>query len=258
MEDRQQKIELYITGDLTGDALKAFEQALLTDKDLARDVRIAKDLEQAFQDAHFEDILSPELTALGKEFIPDTSLNALKKESKTNYLFFHRYKWGIAASILLLVSMGIIWMWSNKGMNSEDLYVAYYEPYQTTQLTRSTTSMNELNRNIIEQYDNKNYSEVITLIESNLDSFSNKATMQLLLGNCYLNVVPSQMDKSISLFQQLANQEGKLYTNAANWYLAMTYLKAQQQEKAIPILKQLAKKGVGKYPKLAQQLLSEK
>jgi cytochrome c-type biogenesis protein CcmH/NrfG len=254
----QEEIDLYLNNKLEGEELKDFEQEMSSDKTLGRKVKITNDLDKAMDDYAFEEDLVAQLKVISANYPKNEMTNAEKEKEANSKGFVAKNKWLISIGIILLTIVAIIYFGklSAKEAINEQIFAANYEPYQSLQSDRSSTAEEDYIA-IIDFYENQQYQEVMPLLEDYIIKNPNQVNSQIMLGNVYLNVLPLQNQKAIDLFQTISNTENKLFSEVAQWYLALAYLKNNEKENAVPILEKLAKKSVGKYSKLAEKLLTQ-
>ena len=255
MEDniKQEKIELYLTGKLKDGELEEFEQTLESDEDFAQDVEIMRDLEEAMDDFEYEKDLSNKLKFLGKKYITEDTL----KEVKTARIIpMYKKKWFVAATVLLIVVAGGLFFQNALQLKSDaNLFATYYKSYPSNLLTRGGNDATY--KEIEELYNENDFAAAISLLEQRIVEKPNDTSSKILLGNSYLSLKPAKVKEAIRVFKPLADDTENMYHETAQWYLSLSYIQNKQNQLAEPILKSLAKKEYGKYPKLARELLEQ-
>jgi cytochrome c-type biogenesis protein CcmH/NrfG len=255
MEDniKQERIELYLTGQLKDKDLKEFEQTLESNEAFAQDVEIMRDLEEAMDDFEYEKELSSKLKFLGKKYITE---DIVEKKSTTRVVPIFRKRWFVAATILLVVIAGGLLFQNAFQLNANtDLFATYYKSYPSDLLTRGEND--NAYSEIVELYNENDFIATVSLLEKRLTNKPNDTASKILLGNSYLSLEPANVEKAIETFKPLADDKKNVYNETAQWYLALSYIQNKQNELAEPILKSLSLKEYGKYPKLAKELLKE-
>ena len=253
----QEEIDLYLNNKLEGEELKDFEREMSSNKELERKVKISGDLDIAMDDHAFEEDLKAKLKMISANYPKSQTLNNENEKEADQKGFVTQNKWLITIGIILLTIVAIAYFWkpSPKEATNEQIFAANYEPYESLQSDRSSTAEEDYIA-IIGFYDNQQYQEAMPLLEDYTSKSPNQANAQIMLGNVYLNVLPAQTQKAIDLFQSISSSDNKLFSEVAEWYLALAYLKNDEKEKALPVLESLAEQSVGKYSKLAEKLLS--
>jgi len=262
MTDYKQ-IDQYINGELTGEALANFEAKLLTNKELAEEVALYKDVEMTLTSVYTHEREDAELTQtfnqLGKKYftkeatIQETDSTKIKQDNtkvvqlqptskenekgKSSSLRWLRPVIGLA--VAALIALLIFQPWQS------DLIRPFDTPYELAIIKRSPDSQ------ALEQaqkaYNSGDYAAALPVFEQ----YPDKVEVQLAKGNTehYLG----KTDAAINTFQQIASG-GSVYVSTANWYLAGAYLQKNQAEKAKAALNKI--KG-GQYYEKAQKLLDE-
>lgn len=255
-ENKQEIIELYLLGELEPDVLQEFEAQLATDTRLQQRVELAKDLQDALDDAQEEVLFSEKLSILNDKYLEEGNTQPKKEQTpKSNQ---RRNIIGITLLITSIMVSYFIWQQLNtpKTIAPDEVFASYYEPYSSNKLARGGDNADEAYLNAIEAYDNKNYSAAITSLAQRVAAKPKEIPTQLLLGNSYLNVSPPETAKAITLFKNIAEGE-TIYTTSANWYLALAYLQNNQSEAAKVIFENLSENASGEFANLAKQILSE-
>ncbi|KZS41002.1 hypothetical protein AWE51_23915 [Aquimarina aggregata] len=216
------KIESYIAGSLSKEELIAFEKEISLNPELSQEVEKHKSLHAALSD--------PDTIAFKKKLI---KISAAIKEEETASSSFFSAPWKIAASIIVILSIGaLVWNYTGKTVDTQDLYLAYYTPFLTEDTTRGKTDTQL--QDIIENYNNKDYETVIGELEK-LPNLDRKEKLQLYLGNSYLNT--NQEEKAITVFEDF-EKDSKFY-EVAKWYLSLTYLKLDKKNIVISVLDEI-------------------
>lgn len=267
MEYNYEDIEQYVKGQLTGEALAKFETELRTNEALAEEVALYKNtdlvLAEKFQYEKEDAELAQTFGQLGqkyfhkKEAVTTEVLPATPEipQDKTKVVPIRKtqpsdteitspgiLRWlkpaaglAIAAAIVLLIFQP----WQ------KNLLDTYYQPY-ALQLTERSSDEKDLMQ-AQKDYLAKKYTSALSIFEKHPDNIE----VQLARGNCEFNL--GDTDAALKTFQTIA-LKNSIYTPTANWYLALTYLKQNQPEKAKLILQNIPK---GTYYQKAQDLLRQ-
>lgn len=222
-----EKIDAYLKGKLESDDLKSFKKTLAYNKELQEEIEKYKLVQTALKNRDSIDFRK-KLQQIDGELKREESTE--KNNTSVSWL-----NWKIAAVFITLIGVSSLWYLQNSV--EEDLFSSYYTPYPMSDLTRGqditpdATSLKKMTLN----YRNKEYQKVIAFFENKLDTITNDR-LKLYLGNSYLNT--GQEDKAIIAFQSI-HVKSAFYQDA-QWFLALTYIKVDEQVKAIPILKKLS------------------
>jgi len=144
-------------------------------------------------------------------------------------------KWMVAASLLVLTTLGI---WSVKSLyypSNEVIYEDYFQVDRNTiQPVVRGESLKTIEYRAFVAYEAQDYYKAINLFNS--VKTPDEAYIIYYKGLCFLALEKS--DEAIALLSEVATQpaldsETADFREKANWYLAMAYLKNNETEKAI-------------------------
>jgi len=260
-----EQIERYIEGKLEGEALAKFKAKLLTNKALAEEVALYKDVNMTLTSAYAHEqedaALAQTFNQLGKKYftksttiIQETDSAKIKqdntrvvpmrltpKEKNTNQ--WSGFRWlrpAIGLAVAALIAL-LIWQpWQGSLVDS------YYQPYALNITERSGDK--EQLAQAEKAYKSGDYAAALPVFEQ----YPNNVEVQLAKGNAAYNL--GKLDAAATTFQQIASGNS-IYTSTANWYLALTYLKQEKTAEAQTILQKIPNNS-DDY-KQAQQLLNE-
>lgn len=235
-----EKIELYLLNELPADETIAFEKQISMDSELELEVEKHRELQRVLSDTD---------TLLFKEKLHKIS-KEIKQESLDEKAISYSFIWKIAASIVIIVGVGtLLWNILNTSEDFSDLYAAYYELYPVEDVIRGNTQVEK--DIIMKSYADGDYQKVVSILSDNT-SFPLTEQFRLYLGNSYLNLGNEQ--EALKQFQQISDDSK--YSENANWYQALTYLKLKNAEKSSALLKEIVDFD-GVYKEKAQELLTK-
>lgn len=174
-----------------------------------------------------------------------------------------------AASIVFVLSLA--WYYSNNStVNYQQEYAAAFEQYDNRLSEAVNLELSEQGfggnpdkdalKGILiamEAYDNKAYPKAITLLQKCLEtkpSGTYQNQLALYLGLSYL--ASNKTQKAIAQFQNVISKK-EANQRVAEWYLALTFLQAEQIEEAKIILGELKNAETNPYQKKASTLLQK-
>lgn len=235
-----ENIEAYLDGTLTGDQLKAFEEQLQSDKELASQLALFQNVDQAIGDKatlNFQKMVA----AQGEKFLHNTS-GQVKNESKV--IRFSR-PWAIAAALLaLIVSAMIFWnIQSADPPSTEALFAQNFETYPLNQSVRGGSTDNSVLKIGVQQYQGKDYLAAAQTFEPLAQADQSDMLVAFCLANAYLNQEPPQFDFAKRELQRIIDDGVNIYVLRAKWYLALIFLKEGNIEKTKSLLKAVAQSG---------------
>ena len=116
MDERQHiRIDQYLSGEMTAEERTAFERELVADAALAREVALQREIEGALTEPEIEDLEQK----LAEIMQPEGKVRTLRGDWRS---------WAVAASVVLLLGLGLL-LWRNAAQprSPEELYLAYAE-----------------------------------------------------------------------------------------------------------------------------------
>jgi|GEM_PF-1713005 len=164
----------------------------------------------------------------------------------------------IAAVILMLVLPSIIYlMWNAQTINQDHLFAMNFEPYRPTGNVRTIdapTLETELEK-AFTAYSEGNYQQSAEKFENVLKINPEERLAHFYAAMSRLAQEPSQLEKARNHFEkQLEITE---YKEQTEWYLALTYLRLKEHDKATALLQKVAGRNPGFKQKEAQDLLNQ-
>jgi len=222
-EKQQQLMDDYLNGVLSDEDLMLLRKEVELDPELLEELRNSKELLVGLKVQH-KNSVKAELTALYQK-------TKLKKEEKRRINPFYYY--GIAASFLLLIALGVVFFTQSSKNSHEEIYATYYKPMAAVSNYRGTDT-EDIKSVAIEYYKNQNYlaasHEFKLLLKSNKEDVYTK----ILLSNCYLNINKEQ--EAIAILAEIKDVDDLYYSQYIYWYLGLAYLKTDQVEKCQEIM----------------------
>lgn len=214
--DKFSLIEKYFEDTLSPKEREEFDSLINTDSEFKKDFEFQTNLQQAIQQNKREE-LKKELQDL--EF---SITNKVKKKSAFPLL-------KVAASIVLIFSLGAYFLLNNNPTSSEDLFQEYYSPYENVvqPIVRGESSETIEFKAFI-SYEKQEYKGALTLFEA---AYNNTQKPHLLLykANCLLSL--QQPEQAISALNEYLTKE-EIFKDKANWYLGLSYLQLNNKEQA--------------------------
>ena len=241
-------IEQYLLGELKDEALQAFEARLKTDPEFRTKTEERKELFDLLERMEFRKTLSdlratrkaaPSNDILTKSFVPRSRKRLYRVIS-------------LAAAMLILISVPIFLINQNNS-KKDRLVEKYFEPYDNV-LTFRGDEDDILVQQAMQAYDRGNWNECIERSEKALRQHP-ESTAELMF---YIGVAALAEGRGKKAVYYLSNSEitkSKL-AFAAEWYLALTYLKIREKDKAVVKLRQIKSSG-SSYAAAAEELLRD-
>lgn len=239
-------IDRYFENSLSPKEQLLFNDLLQNDQEFKNEFVFRKDLKKVIAASQQEDLKS----TLGQ--FED-------KIHKSSRLMFLPKKWLVAASIMILASVGIYSVKSSYFPSNEVIYQSYFTSCRNTiQPVVRGENPNTIEYRAFVAYEAHNYHKAINLFNSVADP--DAAYINFYKGLSYLEV--NKSTKAIQLLLPISkatNLQGKSanFSEKANWYLALAYLKNEDNEKAIQELSYIIDQPSGTFKKEeAQEVLN--
>lgn len=216
--DNESLINSYFEGTLNPQEKVRFEQLMVTDASFAKEVAFQKQLKAAI--------------TLEERSNLKSTLKNLEKKPKSNSSRSWLY---IAAGLLVLI--GISFFFFNQNPTNEELYATYFEPYPNTvaPIVRSS-SQQDSKQNAFASYENGDYKNASKLF-GELGS-TTQEEYAFFYNAISLMMLNEDQDASRILESTSWSDE---YRGKADWYLSLSYIKQNQNEKAKTLLQSIIK-----------------
>jgi tetratricopeptide (TPR) repeat protein len=212
-------IDKYLNGELAGEELKAFEDKLKTDRQLQKELKLERELNQIILD---EDTIDFRKEVVGireemQQHKSDKSPQTVKLSSSKWYL--------LAASIVVLVGLlGYLYFIQNQQISNEKLFAQYYSKYPSNLAERSDGDISN-NPFVLglNEYEADNFEGAIRYLSLAINEDSLNYAARLYLGISHME--NNNLDKAIEDFKRIISEPGNVFIGQAKWFLALTYLK---------------------------------
>lgn len=215
-------IEDYLDNKLSSEEKNNFEERLKSDKDFTREVE-----EHAMLFNSFDEIQAQEL------LLRFGNIEQELEGGKENQFGFPVYlKWAAALAVLAVLSLVVYLNISN---SNKDLFLAYYTTYPNVE---SPVSRSDAGGEAVWRlYERGDYKQAYQLFEQALENDGADIASRFYLGICALEI--NKLTVAEEAFAKVASDKEGAYFEQAQWYLALTYLKAGKQDAAIQRLEEI-------------------
>jgi tetratricopeptide (TPR) repeat protein len=264
-----EEIEQYLNGEMDHEAALLFEEKMQSNNDLAIEVELYQsiqlegkqlqqieaeknELQQTLTQLNSQHFLKPTATTAPPSptttTVPIPNYSAEASNTKKGIFSIKRVVQLVAAAAAVFFVFLFI---KNIGTTSTDpnkLFAQYALADElTTERGTTTDSLQLLSDSL---FNTKNYTAAAPIIEQYLATNEQATDYKLALGYSYLQT--NEFEKAQTIFSEIA-QGTTLYTNKANWYMALLLLKQNNKEACAAQLK-LIEESASNY-KQAQALL---
>lgn len=221
--NRDKLIQAYVLNKLGKEEREEFDQLYKNDAAFRKEVEFHQDMAAAFSEIERKRIK----TKLQKF---EEELKAPKPKSYT--------PWLVAASVLIIVGIGLMNLFDTDG-NSDQLYMAYFEPYENVvqPITRGQ-SIENLKTTVFIAYEKQEYTKAAEgfhqLYESTDETY-------FLLYEANALMADNQLEKAIPILEKHVAMEDE-FVEKSRWYLALAYLKTEKVSQAEKLLQEIKKR----------------
>lgn len=235
--NREKLIQAYVLNKLGKEEKEEFDQLYEGDQDFRKEVEFHQDMAAAFSEMERKRIKA-KLRKFEEE---------LKSPKQKNYT-----PWLVAASVLIIVGIGLMNLF-NKEENSNQLYMAYFEPYENVvqPITRGQ-SIENLKTTVFIAYEKQEYTQASEGFQQ-LYETTNESYYLLYEANALM--ADNQLEKAISILEKHVALEDE-FVEKSRWYLALAYLKMEKIPQAKQLLQEIEHKNSYK-AKDARAILKE-
>lgn len=140
--------------------------------------------------------------------------------------------WLVAASVILLISLGFWFVKDTYYPSNEKIYTENFEPYRNIihPVVRGQ-EINTIEYKAFVAYENREFHKAINLFNSSENSEA--VYSKFYKAMCYLEI--NKSSEAINLLLPIATSSNEMnnLNEKSNWYLALAYLKNGERQKAI-------------------------
>jgi len=217
----------YLDDEMSGTEKEELEKKLASDESLRAELeglRTAKEAVEMYG-------LQQRVASVRKEMMEEKPQAIVRKISNTRRI--GRYSLAVAASIVLIAVSVIAYNFFS--LSTDKLYNEKYSSFELS----AVRGNNEVQTTGIEKaYEQKNYQEVIAL--SVKDSIRDRKN-EFLVGVSYMEL--NKPSEAISFFNEVIKADQTsihpVYKDEAEYYLALSYLKAGSYDKALELMNRI-------------------
>jgi tetratricopeptide (TPR) repeat protein len=244
--NKNEAIEKYLLGELTGEQLAAFREKLAADAGFRKEVALEQaimrnlktvgraELRQKLEGFHQE--MEPVWQADEPEAAQPLAQPAPRPKPVIQ-LKIKRHILMAVASVALLIAFTLTLRTINQTRNTpEAIFESYYEPYEEIAVMRDVPTKIAIKNEAAMAYNERNYRRSIQLFKIVLEKEKDEEAL-FYLGNAYLSA--NMPLEAIDTFEAYL-KDFDTYQTEAKWYLSLSYLKAGKDQKARKLLNELA------------------
>ncbi len=246
-QDNYILIEKYLNGELNEEEVNDFKLRLKEDATFSEEYTLQKSMNIFLEKDRNQPSLEAKLESLGKGFFEEE-----KNETEDKVIPISRNKnrnrWLIGLIATAAVAALLVFF---NPFQQDDLY-NQYASHQPISLTEKSEG-SDAGTNAESAFNQKNYALAYENITTYLQENPEDLKAELALGISALET--GKMEEAISIFEKI-NAGNSALKNYGTWYLALSYLKQKDFEKAKSFLNQVPKSENTLFEK-AQNLLKD-
>jgi TolA-binding protein len=248
-------IDKYLGGELKPEEKAAFEKRLATESALSEQVALHRQITASFRSSGRASMLA--MLAEEDANMPayqEVEVAEEKPEAKViafNNKSRQMYYWAAAAVLLLLVPFIFI----IRNNTSERIADRYFEPHKYQGATANNDTA-DLSTKAMNHYEKGKYALALPILEKMLgNNTTAEAEVQFYKGNSHLAL--NHPKDAIASFEAVLAMPANQYTEEAQWYLALSYIKAEDKTKAKELLNTIVDTQNHPFHKNASELLKK-
>lgn len=233
----EKKIEAYLSGEMTGEELEAFQEVLDNDPEVLKEVRAFQDTDAFLGERDWPDASDATarqsylkaLESLQAKQIPEKIDQVLNEKSSSPFPYWR----AIAASFAVIV-VSFAWFYLQPAPTGPELF---HEFYNMKELPSSTVRGTASEEEIVALYEQGDFALLIAKMEAYSDE---KPELMLYYGAALL--ATHSEEKAIAVFQEFVGTP-LLDAPRGYWYMGLAYLKIGDKAMALEALKKLKQSG---------------
>lgn len=244
-----EELDRFLQLELNDDDLASFESELTSNPDLAAELELYREIDQAVAETDVMDLRS-KLNEISKNAVRE------KRKERTFIARFPNSRLAIgtiAASLILLVS--ITSQIRHHNLNDEhELYTQFFSPYQATGIFRSDNTLDSKLSLALHTYNEGHLNESMELFKQILEADPDNP-----VSNFYLGMVCQETGNypaAIDSYRRVIQANNNLFVEQAQWYSALCGLQTENRKKAYKQFQQIAEQNSYYSPK-AEAILQE-
>lgn len=256
--NKDELIEQYLLGNISGIWLDEFNARLDTDEHFRREVALQKAIIRNIKTAgrkEWADKLQSFHNELYSEKFEEEIVQPVITMIKPRRRFYER-KSVVAAAIIigLIFISGLLFTTVNNRVDSESIFQANYIPYAYLEQGTRALPFDRLNlrEQAFQAYEQRNYFKSVELFKSILLKGEDE-TVLFYLGNAYLSA--NKATDAESTFKEYLRKYEE-YEAESRWYLSLSYLKQKKLKETRSVLEAISKED-NDYSKKAVLILKD-
>jgi predicted Zn-dependent protease len=208
-----EKIEQYLNDEMPPQQRKDFEGQLSTDNELSNEFELYNSINKTMSASPNENELRRTLQQMNQKYF--AAGGRVKQGSFKKWL-------AVAASLIFIIALSFYFILQSKP-SAEKLY-AQFAQHQNLNIQLRGSAADSLAQKAATDFNNKNYSSALLLLEAYLQQQPGDVQMKFSLGICYLET--GKYDEAGKIFSAISGGQ-TAFAESAEWYMALTALKQE-------------------------------
>jgi tetratricopeptide (TPR) repeat protein len=244
-----EQIELYLEGKLAGHELEEFEEELRTDQDLLNELENYKKAVEGIR------ILSRNQMKTKLKSIHHEVIGSNVRIANPSFKLIKIA--AVIIGVLILTLPSLYFFMHSQKTKTERLFEENFSPYIniTTQRGEIMSKDEMLQNTAMYYYNNREFDKALVNFDELIKTQVNPDPT-LWFYYAITCLAAAQDEKAIRIFTKLTSDKNYLLFEQSQWYLALSYMKAKDKQKAIGVLKKISSQN-GHYSIKAENLLTE-
>lgn len=240
--DYNDKILELFSGDLSKEERDELSAEVGNNEQLLEDLKLQQEVLFAIENGDDDTLdFRQQLKDIGQEFVAE--------QDKRHRI--HPGVWMAAASVVVVLGLAsLLGLFQSSEYSGSYAFSEYYEPYGTDMVVRGEGHFNQLDK-AIGFYQNGNMA--LALSEFERLERENIELSGFFSALCYMEM--GDFDKAKGILNGISN-DAIFYSDQINWYLALCYLKDNEESKAEVLLHEVVK-GNNQYSAKASEILKK-
>lgn len=233
MENKFDLIEKYLMNEMSVREQIEFERLLKNDSDLMREYLLRKDINEAVLE---DDVMS--LRDNLDKIINDKPIKS--RFIKNSYIYS-----AVAAVIIIVIVVYSIYLIPHLGRDEKDVFQTYYSPYTAIMSFRSATDQTEIEKILYDAfnfYDERKYEAASDYFKIVLEKDNTNYMSQFYLSIC--EIEKNNFKRAEKYLNDLILKNDNILWEQSHWYLALVYIKQNENANAERVLKKIVKENM--------------
>ncbi|MFV0376452.1 MAG: tetratricopeptide repeat protein [Mangrovibacterium sp.] len=244
-----EELDRFVQMELNDDDLASFESELTTNPDLAAELELYRDSDQAGAETDVMNLRN-KLSEISKDIVREKR----KERTFVSKIPGSRFAVGaVAASLILFISITSL-LSRHTPTSESELYSQFFSPYEATGIFRSGDNMDSKLSLALHTYNEGQLNESMELFKQILETEPDNPVSNFYLGMACQET--GNYPAAIKSYQRVILANNNLFVEQAQWYAALCGLQTENRKKVYKQFQQIAEQNSYYSPK-AMAILQE-